>query len=63
LSLKSSKNYFEYALFLGLNAVAKAFPRRLALKVGAAIGALTPVLIPKRGQTASQVAGIGIECR
>jgi KDO2-lipid IV(A) lauroyltransferase len=46
------KNYFEYTLFLILNAVTRALPRRLALKLGAGIGALTPYLIPKRKKTA-----------
>jgi len=52
LSRSRYKNYFEYTLFLALNAVARALPRRLALKLGAGIGALTPYLIPKRKQTA-----------
>lgn len=52
LFLTRYKNYFEYALFLILNAVARVLPRRLALKLGALIGACTPYLIPKRKQTA-----------
>lgn len=52
MSLTRYKNYFEYALFLLLNAVARALPRRISLKLGAAIGACTPYLIPKRKQTA-----------
>ncbi|HXV20960.1 MAG TPA: lysophospholipid acyltransferase family protein [Desulfuromonadales bacterium] len=46
------KNYFEYALFLALNAVARVLPRRLALKLGAGIGSLTPYLLPRRRQIA-----------
>ena len=52
LSHSRYKNYFEYALFLLLNAVARVLPRSLALKLGAAIGALTPYLLPKRRETA-----------
>lgn len=52
MSLTRCKNYFEYALFLLLNAAARALPRRLALKLGAAIGILTPYLLPKRKETA-----------
>jgi len=47
-----NKNHFEYALLLGLNTLARMLPRRLALKLGAGIGALTPYLIPKRKKTA-----------
>lgn len=52
MALSRYKNYFEYALFLLLSAVARALPRRLALKLGAAIGSLTPYLLPKRKETA-----------
>lgn len=45
-------NYLEYAIFLLLNLVTKAVPRRLALKLGAAIGGCTPYLMPKRRETA-----------
>lgn len=52
MSLPLDRKHFEYALFLGLNAVVKALPRRLALRLGAGIGALTPYLMPKRRKTA-----------
>jgi len=52
LNFKLDKNHLEYLLFLGLSATVKALPRRLALKLGAGIGLLTPWLLPKRKHTA-----------
>lgn len=52
MSLKRLKYYFEYSLFMTLNVVARALPRRLTLKLGAALGACTPYLLPKRRQIA-----------
>lgn len=52
MSSRRFKDYFEYLLFLLLNALARILPRRAALKLGAAIGACTPYLMPKRKRVA-----------
>jgi KDO2-lipid IV(A) lauroyltransferase len=46
------QNYLEYTLFLALIFVVKALPRSLALRIGAGLGLLSKVLLPKRRKRA-----------